>query len=511
VSSSGAPRRSLILAGGGMRVAYQAGVIRALYEAGLDFAHADGTSGGIFNLAMLLSGLTPAEMAERWRTLDVKRFASFRPRLGRWPALGDARGLRDYVLPHLGVDVARINAARRPLGTFNVCDFGRKCNQVIPNDRVDLDLLVAGVSLPMFLPPVAKDGALYLDSVWIRDANLMEAVRRGADELWVVWCIGNTAEYRSGLFNQYVHMIELSANGALFEDFERIREINQRIEGGEVVLGHARPITLHVIKPTYPLPLDPDFYRGRIDAATLIDQGYADAVAYLDGMHPDGLPFAPEVTRMLAAGPGVAFRETMVGGFAMGETDPVLGEAAGNERGTTMALHCAIDIRDLDRFVADPRHGGSLVGHVGFAPLGADLPGGRGVFNLFAPASGAARKLMVYELPFAAGGRRYYLAGHKAVADGPVRALWPATTTLYARLHEGPDANGPVVGAGVLHIVPSALLRLGASLRATDASSTLAAGGALLKFGRFFAGELWDSYVRPWTPARLAPPGAVAS
>ena len=52
------PRRSLVLAGGGMRVAYQAGVIRALAEAGVAFEHADGTSGGIINLAMLLSGRT---------------------------------------------------------------------------------------------------------------------------------------------------------------------------------------------------------------------------------------------------------------------------------------------------------------------------------------------------------------------------------------------------------------------------------------------------------------------
>ena len=28
---------------------------------------------------MLLSGLAPAEMCERWRTLDVKEFASFLP------------------------------------------------------------------------------------------------------------------------------------------------------------------------------------------------------------------------------------------------------------------------------------------------------------------------------------------------------------------------------------------------------------------------------------------------
>ena len=73
------PRRSLILAGGGMRVAYQAGVVRALQEESLCFFHADGTSGGTINLAMLLSGLSPAEMGERWRTLNVKDFVSLMP------------------------------------------------------------------------------------------------------------------------------------------------------------------------------------------------------------------------------------------------------------------------------------------------------------------------------------------------------------------------------------------------------------------------------------------------
>jgi len=68
------PRRSLILAGGGMRVAYQAGVLRALDEEGLRFFHGDGTSGGTINLAMLLSGLSAQEMCDRWRVLNVKDF-----------------------------------------------------------------------------------------------------------------------------------------------------------------------------------------------------------------------------------------------------------------------------------------------------------------------------------------------------------------------------------------------------------------------------------------------------
>jgi hypothetical protein len=101
-----------------MRVAWQAGAIGALVESGLTFQHADGTSGGIMNLAMLLSGLSPVEMGERWSTLDVKRFSSLRSFAdyvkGPWqlPALGDADGVVDHVFPHLGIDVERIHAAR---------------------------------------------------------------------------------------------------------------------------------------------------------------------------------------------------------------------------------------------------------------------------------------------------------------------------------------------------------------------------------------------------------------
>ena len=42
--------KSLVLAGGGMRVAWQAGVMTALAEEGLEFSHVDGTSGGIINI-----------------------------------------------------------------------------------------------------------------------------------------------------------------------------------------------------------------------------------------------------------------------------------------------------------------------------------------------------------------------------------------------------------------------------------------------------------------------------
>ena len=73
----------------------------------------------------------------------------------------------------------------------------------------------------------------------------------------MVWCIGNTPEYKPGAFNQYVHMIEMAANGSLFEQFARVEALNARIAAGERPDGRTTPVVLHVIKPERPLPLDP--------------------------------------------------------------------------------------------------------------------------------------------------------------------------------------------------------------------------------------------------------------
>ena len=60
--------RALIMAGGGTKVAFQAGVLQVwLDEAGLEFDLADGASGGVFNLAMYCQGMSGTEIADAWR------------------------------------------------------------------------------------------------------------------------------------------------------------------------------------------------------------------------------------------------------------------------------------------------------------------------------------------------------------------------------------------------------------------------------------------------------------
>lgn len=278
LSKNTAVRRSLILAGGGVRLAYHAGVLQALEESELSFNHVDGTSGGIFGTAMLASGLSPQEMAVRWRNLKLRGFMGIVPvESFEFKKLGNgAEGIRKAIFPALGIDVPRINQNRDFDATFNVCNFSKKTVESIPNQTVTEDHLIAGMSLPMFMPATQIGADWYTDAVWIKDANLKEAVARGADELWLIWCIGNTRSYHKGYFLEYVDMIEISANAGVTWELEDIRnEIDERAAVG------LKPVIVHVVKPEFPLPLDPDFFLKKIDADTLIAMGYADTRRYL--------------------------------------------------------------------------------------------------------------------------------------------------------------------------------------------------------------------------------------
>ena len=119
---------------------------------------------------------------------------------GAWPSTG----IRQRVFPALGVDIERIRSARGMDGTFNVCDFGSKECVAVPHTDADLDVLTAGVSLPVFSPAVERDERKLVDAVWIKDTNVSEALRRGA-EIGSSGASGTTA-YTAMAHYAVVHM-----------------------------------------------------------------------------------------------------------------------------------------------------------------------------------------------------------------------------------------------------------------------------------------------------------------
>jgi cholesterol oxidase len=183
---------------------------------------------------------------------------------------------------------------------------------------------------------------------------------------------------------------------------------------------------------------------------------------------------------------GLTFRETMSGPVALGATDPKAGAADANA--ATLAIHCEISIDDIDRFVADREHTGSITGSVEYEPFGGTLAVTRGIFNLFSPG-GENERLMQYRLAFEHDGKPYFLDGAKHVHDDPGFDVWKDTTTLHTVLHEGSDESGPVAGAGILSLGVEALTRMMTTMRSVG-------GGVepLVKFGKVFLGSLWESY-----------------
>lgn len=192
--------------------------------------------------------------------------------------------------------------------------------------------------------------------------------------------------------------------------------------------------------------------------------------------------------------PGITFRERMAGPFSLEATEPRAGAEAGAAAGTELTMHATVHIHDVPRFIEDPEHAGELTGRIDFPPIGLQIPASEGVFNLFSPADNPDLKLMVYELAFDWDGQPHYLAGRKEVHNDPGFDLWSDTTTLFTTLHRGTDASGEVIGAGVLTLGMSDLLRMIPTFSVTNASSPAEGAATLARFGHFFMGELWDRY-----------------
>jgi hypothetical protein len=213
-------------------------------------------------------------------------------------------------------------------------------------------------------------------------------------------------------------------------------------------------------------------------------------------MKLEGVPFEPYVTKMIELKPGIQFKETIAGWFSLEETDPKAGKHLGKQAATKLAMHAQVDIDQIDLFVADKNHPGQLSGTIDFAPIGMGMPSQSGVFNLFYPTEDPKMKLIVYELGFSHQGKHYYLAGKKEVRDDPGFDLWSDTTTLFTQLHQGTDKSGTVIGAGILTLGVTNLIKLVSTIKVLNTDSSTDKIKTISTFGRFFMGELWDTYVK---------------
>jgi predicted acylesterase/phospholipase RssA len=505
-------KRSLILAGGGIKVAFQAGVLQVwLDEAGLTFDHVDGASGGTFNLAMMCQGMPGAKIADNWRNLNPRAGISFNAaefaKLIYAESLFTLDAYRSHVFPEWGLDWNKIRGSSLN-ATFNVFNFSRKQLEVIPPSGMSEDMLAACVSLPMWFPPQHIGGQTYIDAVYATDANLEEAIRRGADELWVIWTVSEKDEWHPGFVATYFQIIETAADGRYNAVLNRIAANNAAIAKGQAG-EFGRPITVKELKADVALHYLIDFSQDRLIEA--VNLGVQRAREWCQA---NGIPFrkgADYPLNVAQVPTKLWFTEEMKGFWAAGETDFSAGASNGQAAGSDLMFHLTITIDGVHDFAVRPEHDTSdLAGYVQSREFGGQCAVEQGTFNLFVDGTDPSIKYMLYRLFFTdKNGRPLTLSGTKIIKDDPQSDVWRATTTLYTRILKGhvtkekedaaeKDSRGLAaisVGAGIIIIQMLDFLKQLTTFR-TEAPTLAERGGAFAEFGRLFFGKLWDVYAR---------------
>lgn len=286
--------RALVLAGGGAKIGWASGALQVLMdEHDLTFDHIDASSGSVFNLAMLLSGQSATFIADAWGDLSPWEFTSFHKwykyfTFWKLPSLLTQEAAVNTIIPKWGIDIDRIRSAREVygqpcVGTFNVCNFTQKRIETLTNDQMDLDMLLAIDAVPGVVPPVEKNGTLYVDAMLLKDANILEAVRRGADEIWVIWTVENRNVWKGGFINHFGHVFEICAYGNLLRELDTVAEMNKRVAAGNALPGE-RKVTVHLLEPSESLDVDYLYFRNSTQMRPIIEKGRAHTRAYLTKM-----------------------------------------------------------------------------------------------------------------------------------------------------------------------------------------------------------------------------------
>lgn len=484
------PVRSLLLAGGGLKVAFQAGVLQVwLAEAGLEFDHYDACSGGAFNLALLCDGKSGLQIADLWRRMRPLDGVSFNWRdflTGRSLVTMDA--YRDTVFPSWNLDWNRIRAS--PIeATFTAHDRTLGQRRVFIAAEMTEDKLVATLSQAVWFPPVRIDGHLYTDAVFDTDANVDEAIERGATDIWVIWTVSRRPEWMPGVLAQFFHALEVSANGTLAADLERIRWNN---ENGEVLFG--RQVHVKVLRAEVPIHYLALANGNRLHRA--VEQGVRAGRLWCDDHE---IPYTPvDRSRFYDSEVELRFSDHLTGRL----------------RGRRAEASLRLTVADSGEFVNARRQRLSVSGSVtcsvldgratielGYADILLDVVvprqvvEDRGVLEADDGVNPTCKRMVyVLHLRTPHTGRALTLIGMKDVSsDSVLEAVRDAMKMRCCVMDGwvGPEDGGEPIATGLLWMTARDVATQFVTARASGPNLKAELGG-LARYGALFAGSLWD-------------------
>jgi NTE family protein len=279
------PTTAFVLSGGGSLGAVQAGMLRALYERGLEPDLIVGTSAGALNGGFVASRPptpeTTDELAEIWHSLGrgdifpLNPLSGFLGFFGARNHLISERGLRVLIDDH--VEIAALEDAPIPLHVL--------ATDLLSGEELRLSegdaraAILASAAIPAVFPPVRWHGRDLIDGGVSNNTPITAAIELGAERVYVL-PTGNACalpEAPRGAIAMLLHATSLLIMRRLLLEVELLRDSAELI----------------ILPPPCPLTIPPiDFSHSE----ELIRRGHEDAGDFLDAVADGRAPVPLRMT-----------------------------------------------------------------------------------------------------------------------------------------------------------------------------------------------------------------------
>lgn len=286
-----APRRALVLSGGGSKGAFQVGVLQRLMgDQQIDYDLLCGISVGAINAAYLAQ--TPlgrpreaaAKLRAVWDTVTNDKIRKEWFPLGKVealckPSVYDSRPLHDWI--RAGLEVSAVRASGRALRILAV-SLGT--GEPFVATEADADLaswVIASSAFPVMFTPASIGSGLWTDGGLRSVTPLGEAIRAGADDVDVVLCSDPFA--KSPFDPAGAHAVPQLLLRSIDIMNDEVSRADLRIAGLKNDLSELKPeyrkVKIRLFQPQQPLQFDSlDFDPAHV--AAMIAAGYAQSATF---------------------------------------------------------------------------------------------------------------------------------------------------------------------------------------------------------------------------------------
>lgn len=293
---------ALVLSGGGVKGAYQAGAIQAVYESGYRPGIVTGISVGALNAAFLAahqdSDQAGAQLAQFWETevTEPSKFIKkrnffdlvWRVITKQWDGVVDTKPLADVVGRVLAPFFPRQGGIQVRVGAVDL--HSGALVYTAPDSPDFTNAVLASAAEPISMPLRRIRGMPYYDG-GLRDiAPLKQAITLGATSIVCIVCqaadVGVYTKSDGDVLNLIQRVTDIVTNEIVENDLKTAETVNSLLSelpaetSAHPYLADKRLIPLTVIRPAAAITVSLDSFTSE-DIHRMVDQGRQDARAVL--------------------------------------------------------------------------------------------------------------------------------------------------------------------------------------------------------------------------------------